>query len=288
MVTVSRGGRLIGRYDPLELGSLLETGHLQHDDLCLDPKTNGLVPLQTYLGSVETRDVSPGSEAKAPAPDKATARSKGLRRRRKRLHFHTLRWALIAAIAIAVGTTCWAMMISTDVTNLQKYLDKADAENSELKKKYQNVLFAARDVTTSDEIRGRVIIRNADQKRITPPGIKMRLFHRADMEAYLSARHAKIAEIEGTDPNRLALHFLKNMPVPVEATATDSAGRFEFKIPAPGEYVIMTSIRTGKSGRMRLWFVAFDSRDPLNTPVDITESNVVRQFNPIFMLNEGR
>lgn len=39
---------------------------------------------------------------------------------------------------------------------------------------------------------------------------------------------------------------------------------------------------------MHLWFVAFDSRDPLNTPVDITESNAVHQYNPIFMVVEGR
>jgi hypothetical protein len=39
---------------------------------------------------------------------------------------------------------------------------------------------------------------------------------------------------------------------------------------------------------LRLWFVAFDSRDPLNTPVDITETNAVQQFNPLFMLVDGR
>jgi len=32
----------------------------------------------------------------------------------------------------------------------------------------------------------------------------------------------------------------------------------------------------------------FDSCDSLNTPVDITESNVVQQFNPLLMLVEGR
>ena len=82
--------------------------------------------------------------------------------------------------------------------------------------------------------------------------------------------------------------FLKNIPAPIQTTTTDSDGRFECKIPQPGEYVLQTAIRSAKTGALRLWFVSFDSRDPLNTPVDITESNVVRQFNPIFMVVEGR
>ena len=291
-VSVSRKNILIGEYDLLQLGSLLETGHLRRDDLCRDPKTNELVPLRKFLYRVKI----PGFSGKrtANAPDEGLLQGMNLRpenlsRRRKRRRRARTRWMIpLVALVVAAGAALWAIKMSDEVMGLEKSLALGQAENSELKQKFQNVLFAAREVAASDQARGRVILRDASQKRIVLPGIKVRLYHRAEIEAHLSARYAKISEAGGSDPFRLSLHFLKNIPSPVETVTTNSDGRFEFKIPEPGEYVIQTSIRSGKSGEMRLWFVAFDSRDPLNTAVDITESNVVHQFNPLLMLVEGR
>ncbi|MEI6073381.1 MAG: hypothetical protein WCS31_16455 [Verrucomicrobiae bacterium] len=199
-------------------------------------------------------------------------------------------WLVLgAALAIvAAGTTLWALKLTVDVSDLKKNLAAAAAENSELKKNYQNVFFSAREVAAADQVRGRIILRDATQKRVPLPGIQVRLYPRAEIEAHLSARYASIAEVDGNDPALLSLHFLKNIPSPIEVASTNSDGRFEFKIPAPGEYVIQTSIRSAKTGAMRLWFVAFDSRDPMNTAVDITESNAVQQFNPLLMLVDGR
>lgn len=199
-----------------------------------------------------------------------------------------LRFITLASLTVSAVAIVWAMTMSAVAWNLRASLDKERAANAEWEKKYQNVLFAAREVAESNLVRGRVILRDADGKRVSLPGIKMRLYPRAQMETYLADRYAKIAEAGGTDPTRLAAHFLKNIPNAIEVVSTNSDGRFEFKIPEPGEYVIQTSIRSAKNGAMRLWFVTFDSRDPLNTAVDLTESNAVQQFNPLFMLVEGR
>ena len=178
--------------------------------------------------------------------------------------------------------------MSIENAGLKTQLELAESANANLKQKYQSLLFAAREVAASDLVRGKVIIRDATGKRTVLPGIKVRLYPRAELEAFLSGRYACISEAGGTDPAHLSTHFLKNIPVPIETTTTDSDGRFECNIPQPGEYVIQTSIRSAKTGELRLWFVNFDSRDPLNTPVDITESNAVQQFNPLLMLVEGR
>ncbi|MCX6968764.1 MAG: hypothetical protein NTV93_01245 [Verrucomicrobia bacterium] len=264
------------------MASLLETGHLQGDDRCLDPEHSKWVPIKDFIrrGSVPDYARKQGAEAETPA--------RGSRRQRRG---RKPGWFLLAIFAAALtiwGAIFWAGKLSQENAALQTRLELAEATNADLKQKYQSLLFAAREVASNDLVRGKVIIRDATGKRVVLPGIKVRLYPRAEIEAFLSARYSRIAEAGGTDPARLCAHFLKDIPPPIETTATDSDGRFECKVPQPGEYVIQTSIRSAKSGEVRLWFVTFDSRDPLNTPVDITESNVVQQFNPLLMLVEGR
>ncbi|MFA7345282.1 MAG: hypothetical protein WC003_13340 [Terrimicrobiaceae bacterium] len=286
---MSRGGKLVGEHGLRELGSLLETGFLRGDDLCREPETGELVPLGKFLGDSDAPGFSPRQASASAPPGDANPPHENHRRRsrrKKRLRIPPI--LPLSALAIAAVAALWAIKMSADVAGLQKKLAAAEAANSALNKKFHDVLFAARDVAADGQVRGRVIIRDAGNKRVSLPGIKVRLYRRSDIEAHLAARQADIAEAEGGDPARLALHFLKNLPEAIEVTSTNSDGRFEFQIPEPGEYVIQTGIRSGKTGAMRLWFVAFDSRDPLNTAVDITESNAVRQFTPLLMLVEGR
>lgn len=271
---------MIGEYHPLQMGSLLETGHLKKEDTCLDPESGEWVSLRAFL---EKGGVPGYARQRSPQAPPTS------RRAESRARHAWVPWMIgFFALAVMSAAFFWTWRISSESASLRAKLSAAEAANSEWEKKYQNVLFAAREVAAKDQVRGRVILRNPAGKRITLPGIKVRLFSRADMEAYLSDRHASAAEAGGTDQSRLSLHFLKNMPAPIETTTTDSDGRYELKVPTPAEYVLQTSIRSAKTGEMRVWFVAFDSRDPLNTPVDITESNVVRQFNPFLMIFDGR
>lgn len=281
-VSVSRNGKVIGEYHPLQMGSLLETGHLKGDDYCLDPEHSKWVPIMEFIrrGSVPDYARKRGMESDSPTRVARRQRSEG-----KPGWFLLL---VFAAVPVIWGAIFWAGKLSQENAALQTRLGLAEAANADLKQKYQSLLFAAREVASNDLVRGKVIIRDSTGKRVVLPGIKVRLYPRAEIEAFLTERHSRIAEAGETDPARLCAHFLKDMPPPIETTATDSDGRFECKVPRPGEYVIQTSIRSAKSGEMRLWFVTFDSRDPLNTPVDITESNVVQQFNPLLMLVEGR
>jgi hypothetical protein len=279
-ISVSRNAKVLGEYHPLQMGSLIETGHLQNEDLCLDPESSQWIPISEFM--LRIPEYSPKHSAETTPPAIAESRQGD-----RKISGIILLLGFIALIA-AWGALFWSGKISAEIDDLKTRLAKAEAATSEWKQKYENVLFAAREVASNDLVRGKVIMRDATGKRVVLPDVKVRLYRRAEIEAYLSDRYARIAESGGTDPNRLSTHFLKSLPAPIETSTTDSDGRFECKIPRPGEYVIQTGIRSAKTGELRLWFVTFDSRDPLNTPVDITESNVVRQFNPIFMLNEGR
>jgi hypothetical protein len=278
-VVVSRNEKILGEYHPFQMASLIETGHLRSDDECLDPETEAWVPLWIFLKGV-TIPGSIGDRDRAipmlddDSPDELPA---------------WIAWliALVCLVA-ALGMGLWGWMAHEENSGLKKSLASAETASSEWKQKYQNVLFAAREIAASDLVRGRVILRDASGKRISLPGITLNLYPRRELEDHLAERFARIADAGGTAPTLLAAHFLKNMPATAATTTTDSDGRFEFKIPSPGEYVIQTSLRSATTSEMQLWFVTFDSRDPLNTPVDITESNGVRQFNPLFMLVNGR
>jgi len=282
-IAVKRNDEVIGEYHPLQMGSLLETGHLKNADLCFDLKSGQWVPLRAFLRRRRIPGYSRGEGRSLLGSQRGNRQQ---RRDRRRLIFKLL--IGLFTMALATGAVLWWGKTVEDIEVLKIAIANAEAANSEWKQKYENVLFAAREVASNDLVRGKVIMRNAAGKRVVLPDVKVRLYPRAAIESYLSDRYTRIAEAGGTDMTHLSAHFLKNLPAPLETTTTDSDGRFECKIPKPGEYVLQTGIRSAKSGELRLWFVAFDSRDPLNTPVDITESNVVRQFNPIFMLSEGR
>ncbi len=277
--TVAREGNVFGEYPVLQIPSLLETGHLRDGDTCLDEEAGEWVPIKTFLQRVP-------SYAKPSAPAEP-----------EKSHFFmdmpswlsVLPWFLFLSTlgaAIFLSETAWKQR--DEIADLHSRLSAAEATNAEAKEKYHKVLFASRDVASRDLVRGRIILRDASGKRVSLPGIKVRIYRRGEIEAHLAERQASVAEAGGTDPVRLANHFLKGLPEGMETTTSDSDGRFELKVPEPGEYVIQTSIRSAKSGEGRVWFVSFDSRDPLNTPVDITESNVVQQFHALFMIAEGR
>lgn len=282
-ISVRRSEKILGEYPIQELGLLLETAHLQEDDLCGEPGGSTWIPLGDFI----RKERGPGfSRSKRMAGSGSQREARRLRRVRSRNSWILLLGGFSAAVAL--GAYLWVGKVSGENEELKARLIRSEAANLEWKQKYQNVLFAAREVASNDLVRGKVVIRDAAGKRVTLPGIKVRLYPRQEIETFLSGRYDRIAEAGGTDPARLSVHFLKQLPPPLETVATDSDGRFECKVPEPGEYVIQTSIRSSQSGAMRLWFVTFDSRDPLNTPVDITESNAVQQFNPLFMLVEGR
>ena len=276
-VTVSRGGKVLSEYATLQLPSLLETGHLRADDQCQDPESGEWVPLDVFLKGVtgfSRRGTPMTAEAEDPLPVPSGALAA---------------WTLAGlCLLIAAGAGVFAWIQLEELASLRTRLAAAEQTNHDWQQKYHQVLFAAREVAPDDMVRGRAILRDAKGKRVALPGIKVRLYTRASIESHLAARHEAGAEAGAEEAARSPAHYLKNLPPPIETTSTDSDGRFELKVPEPGEYVIQTSIRSAKSGEMRLWFVTFDARDPMNTAVDITESNAVQQLNPLLMMVEGR
>jgi hypothetical protein len=279
-VMVARDGKSLGEYPMPQLPVRLAAGHLMPDDFCLDPETNRWIPVSDMVAKIP----SYAKHARAAADPEA---GYDINQPPKDLRIPAiLLILLLLTAAFFSGIAAWRFQ--QDAQGLAERLAKAEAETAEWKEKFQKVLFAAREVADTGTVRGRVILRDATGRRTALPGVKLRIYPRDQIESHLNSRRETAGQAAGSDPTRLATHYLKELPAPLDVTSSDSDGRFELKVPSPGEYVIQTAIRSAKTGELRMWFVRFDSSDPLNTPVDITESNGVQQFNPLLMIVDGR
>jgi hypothetical protein len=145
-------------------------------------------------------------------------------------------------------------------------------------------------VAESGIVRGSVIVRNEAGKRVAMPGVQVFLFQRKVIESYLETRAEAVTRIPAGTSMDGNDFFTSNFPQAVASTSTDASGRFEFPVPEPGEYVVFTRMNIVVQGAQvaRIWFVAFNSQDPLNTLVQINETNCVQQFVPSLMVVEGR
>ncbi len=277
---VIRDEKILDEYSILQLPTLLDTGHLLPEDHCLDPETNESVRLVDMITRIPTYTKRTRREAD-PEMVKVVDQRRSKFRKSAGIFI-----SVSLVVAFLLGLTAWKWQQETRA--LTARLARAESECAEWKEKFHKVLFAAREVADGGFVRGRIILRDATGRRTALPGVKLCIYPRAQIESHLNARHETESLAGGTDSTRLAAHYLKGLPDALDSTSSDSDGRFELKVPEPGEYIVQTAIRSKKTGQLRLWFVRFDSNDPLNTPVDITESNGVQQFNPLLMIVDGR
>jgi hypothetical protein len=194
-------------------------------------------------------------------------------------------------LSAVIGSGFWILTLYSEIARKDAQLDEAGKKLSEKEKENQRLLFVSREVAEAGIVRGSIITRNEAGKRVAMPGIEIYLYPRKVIEGYLDSRTAELGRLpSGTNVDGNDF-YTTNLPSPLASTSTDSSGRFEFSVPDPAEYVLVSRINsTSQAGAQvsRIWFVSFNSQDPLNTLVQITESNCVQQFVPSLMIVEGR
>jgi len=297
LVHVARNGKIIGQYPPEQLASLMDSGHFFESDFCLAEGSDEWLPLPEFLKSVEapryTR-TKPREEGGAASPSSSTERSSrhGRRSRKGKPQGAMLAgWiAFLLAVSALAGAGFWIAGLYGQLGNLEQRILETEKKLTAKDKELQRVLFAAREIAEPGVVRGSMILRNDAGKRVAMPGVQVSLYPRKLIEEHLDARHAMAKNLpEGKTVVGIQF-FLDGMPQAEAMTATDASGRYEFAIPGPGEYVVsaLLPMSPARGPSSRLWFVAFNSEDPLNTVVDLTESNGVQQLIPSLMIVEGR
>jgi len=191
---------------------------------------------------------------------------------------------LVVLLLVVAGLGSWGYLQWLDARSWESRAAELNAQLEALNETMPKPS-AEPDLAPPGVIRGRMILKNNQGRRIPIPGARIRLFDRASLEKFLWAEVPGILKSDA--PNPLVV-LLAQLPKPLETTTSDTSGNYAFHPPEPGDYVVQTSVLDKTTGSIRAWFLAVDSRDPLNTPVNFTEANAVAVLVPMLIPADGR
>jgi hypothetical protein len=286
-VHVARDGKVIGQYPPDQVASLLETGSFLSTDLCYSESNPTWVPIKEFLEKSGTTKFSRTKDrAAGTLPERRG--SSGRSSRKKQASTMIAAWiALLLALAALVGAGFWIFELHKEIAGKDEELAKLRLTVAEKEKENQRLLFVSREVAEPGTVRGSMVLRNDGGKRIAVPGTQVNLFKRNAIESHLDRKFAEAATLPSDAKLDAGAFLVQGLPQPDSTTTTDASGRFEFAVPEAGDYVLIAGAHAS-GGTQRLWFVSFDSRDPLNTLVELTDANTVQQFLRSLIIVQGR
>lgn len=291
LVHVARNGKIIGQFPPEQLASLMDTGHFLDSDLCFSEGATEWIPLPEFLRKTDAPRYSRTKNREGASTSSPGVPSRRDRRAQRNAGPVLAGWiAFLLALSALAGCAYWIAGLYTEMSKQQALVEEIQTKLAEKEKDYQRLLFVAREIAEPGVVRGSIILRNDSGKRVAMPGVQVSLYPRKAIEEHLASRSREASRLPAGSSVDAAEFYLRDLPRPIATTTSDASGRYEFPVPEPGEYIVFTTIvSSNQNGQFsRLWFVAFDSRDPLNTVVDITETNGVQQFIPSLMIVEGR
>jgi hypothetical protein len=291
IVHVARAGKVIGQYPPEQLASLLDSGPFFESDLCHSESHPEWTPMPEFLKLVAAPKYSKAHAERPRPPESGRSSRRGHRSRHDHSSAMLSGWvAFLVAVAALLGAGYWISSLYQELAARTAQVDDLGKQLEGKDKEIQKLIFASREIAENGIIRGSLVLRNEAGKRVAMPGQQVLLFPRKDIEAYLEARAAQLAQEPSDTPINGPEYFSTALPKPLDTTTTDASGRFEFPIAEPGEYVIFTRLGVLAQGaqQSRIWFVAFNSNDPLNTIISLDDMNAVQQFIPSLMIIEGR
>jgi hypothetical protein len=291
IVHVARAGKIIGQYPPEQLAALLDSGHFFESDLCHSESHPEWTPMPEFLKIVAAPKYSKAHAERDRAPETGRSSRRGHRSRHDHSSAMLSGWvAFLIAVSTLVGAGYWINSLYRELAARTVQVDDLGKQLEEKDKEIQQQLFASRELAENGIALGSLILRNNAGKRVAIPGQQVLLFQRKDIEAYLEMRAARLAQEPSGAPINGPEYFSTDLPKPMNSTTTDASGRFAFPIADPGEYVIFSHMGGLAQGaqQSRIWFVAFNSNDPLNTIISLDDMNAVQQFLPSLMIIEGR
>jgi hypothetical protein len=286
-VFVARDGKVIGEFNVLQLPSLMETGSVLPTDYCYDASASEWILLPQFVEKTKFFKARPLEPA---VPQDKQVQTIAGEKHKKRFNATLSGWIACLLAIVALGASIvWIGMLDDKLAAGHSEVAELRGKLKTAKEDYQRLSFSYREIADPGVIRGSIINRNDEGVRSAMPGMKVQIYPRDTIQAFLTKRYNELPQgaVASLSPDDLLKHFLTGMPEPLTTTVTDASGRYEFNIQKKGEYVVYTSVTTPGQGS-RVWFLAVDSADPLNTPVDITDSNYVRDFIPDLMIAEGR
>ena len=288
LVHVARDGNVIGQYPVEQLASLAESGHILDTDLCYSAARPEWTPMPEFLKKTEMLNFSLG---RPDDGERGGYTASGRHHSKRNITAILSGWvAFLLALSVLVGSGFWIEGLYSEIGRKSDQIEEMEKKLAGKEKENQRLLFVSRELAEPGIVRGSVILRNETGKRVAMPGVQILIFPRKIIENHLAARAADVLRIPAGTTMDGNDFFTAGLPLATASTTSDASGRFEFPVPEPGEYVLYAHMNIFAQGAQapRIWFVGFNSQDPLNTLVQINETNCVQQFVPSLMIVEGR
>lgn len=291
-IIVQRAGGELRYFSREEFGQWLAQGMFSPTDLCREEgRQEPWMPIEAYARRREaaaarekfsaasaassTVSFAPAEPSSLPFPKPPT--------RLPALNVGIL-WLLLAILVLAGLAAGWAVWESLALRQAE---EEAARLRAELKARatLQTQETTPGDVAPPGVLRGRVILRNAQGRRIALPAIKVKLYRGEELQRHLQQHIPAILASGASDP----LHqLLSQLPDPILSSLSDANGVFEFRGLAKEDYILHSSILDSASGKLRTWFLSVDGGDALNTPIYLTESNAMVVLEPLLIIQPAR
>jgi hypothetical protein len=290
----STDGDVLGPIERRHLETIWRAGQFPEEVVGFDPATEEWSPLKEWFpggekvaSDLDEKKFRPPPPELAPLPPSRSHHG----RKRKPGAQKVLRWQMATIlIFLAAILACVAMAVRTntaiaDHERLAERVESLRTQLEESKESLERLSAATGEVLPPDEAKGRLTLRAPDGSEIPQAGVKVLLYNRRDIERYLDAELVSIPA--GANADELARHLVNHLPFPVSTTTTDSKGEYEFRLQAPGDFVLHTNLLQTARGAM-LWFLAFNSKEPPHTRIDFKESNRSTSLVPGLVVVPGR
>lgn len=278
---------MIGEFSSSDLLGLLEKGEISAGDTCYLEDTSTWQSVEDYIRSTALPKARVASEELIAEP--AETRS-GRPVITGSLGLIVLGVALLFALALLAAAGAW-------LHDIQGQLNAAEAKVVELQKELLKRPKSGESAQETPQIPaertrvvGQVAVRNEIGQKKPLPGFYVDLHEEKTIRDYLLSRSLDLAAFKQSHDPDIMNRVLREMPAPLLKTTTDSAGHFQFRLPAEGRYVAYSSMSvSGPDGPdIVLWFLSFATDDPLNLPVNISEENRAMRMEPEFLIQPGR
>ncbi len=280
----STDGDVLGPIERRHLEAIWRAGLFPSDAVGFDPAGEEWSPLADWfpggIAEKKSEPAPPPSEKKfrppppemAPLPPSRNHHGRPRKRSKKKI----LKWQVVSILAFLVAILVGvAMFMRADsvAAERDRFKERAESLQAKLREReeaLERLSQATGEVLPPDQIQGRLVLRASDGTPVPQQGVKVLLYNRRDLERYLgeSLRHSA----EERDAAEVARHLVNHLPFPIATTTTDSKGGYEFRLQAPGEFVLHTNLLQTPAGPM-LWFLGFDSAKPPHTRIDFLDTN---------------
>lgn len=285
-VTVARKGRILGEFSSGDLPALIESGEILPDDNCYLEETNEWLPVRDHIEATETPKARAAKEDFVQAEESLSGPILAL-------HFRgvaILVFSILLVLGLFVAAGVW-------IHTLSRQLSESAARISELQIELFNRPADKGEFNPKPkipEVRSKVVGQaywndeNGGKQLLT--GFFIDLYQEKVLRDYLNSRSLDLVAYKQTSDPEILQRVLRDLPAPIAKTTTDASGLYEFNLPAEGRYVVYSSMtRDGLFGpEILLWFLSFDTADPLNLPVNLNNDTLSTRYEPEFLIRMGR